>query len=549
MSVSIPRILDPSPLLIAEGLVRADVQRLLNPYGFVDPQRADANLQAMAGEPRSRRLMATILADLLEGVAQSADPDQALNHWEQFLQDRVNRIQLFEYLGQAPRILALLCTIFGNSPSLAQTLIRDPMLLYWLAEEQVLGRGPSRAEVDAALRTMLRNVKAVDLKLDALRRFRRREMLRIGVRDLLRLTDVPHTTAALSDLAGVLIQAAYDIVKVELEAQYGSPMHRDERGRLVETGFAVIAMGKLGGGELNFSSDVDLIYVYGTDEGKTKSPRTSISNEEYFEYLSRGLTRALSEATHEGYVFRVDLRLRAEGTVGRLARSLEAYRQYYRMRGQGWERLALLKARPIAGDITVGRNFLRAVRPFVFRGFPDGAERKLFEEVRAIKEMIDGKIAGRGETGRNVKLGTGGIREIEFIVQSIQAAYGRKMPGIRARSTVAALRRFHDHGLLSENETRRLTEAYHFLRDVEHKLQMVHDFQTHALPDNEEELIRCAIRLGYSDSDRHEMGQRFLADHRRHTQDVNRVFRGLFYSTRPRLLTAVRKAMNERAGG
>ena len=259
---------DPTPLLLATGLSPSDVDRLLAPYCLEDTRRADANLQAMAGEPRSRQLLAAILGELLAAVARTADPDQALNHWEQFLRDG-NRAYLFDYLRQVPRILHVLCTIFGNSPSLAQTLVRDPMLVYWLAEEQVLTRRPSRAALERALGAMLQNVGAVDLKLDALRRFRRREMLRIGVRDLLRLADVPQTTAALSDLACVLIQGAYGIVEADLRRQYGVPTHRDRRGRRVETGFAVIGMGKLGGGELNFSSDVDLIYVYATDEGET----------------------------------------------------------------------------------------------------------------------------------------------------------------------------------------------------------------------------------------------------------------------------------------
>ncbi|MGH7412481.1 MAG: bifunctional [glutamate--ammonia ligase]-adenylyl-L-tyrosine phosphorylase/[glutamate--ammonia-ligase] adenylyltransferase, partial [Candidatus Methylomirabilis sp.] len=338
-------IADPAPLLLAISLPPAMVAELLAPYGFADPKRADENIQLLAGEPRSRERLARMLSELLSAVAETADPDQALNHWERFLQAGVNRSQLFDYLAGSPRMLALLCRMFGNSDSMAQTLIRDPLLVYWLAEEQVLTRGPSRLALERALRAILENVTAVELKLEALRRFRRREMLRIGVRDLLRLADVRETTAALSDLACVLIQAAYKIVETDLQGRYGIPMYRDDRGRLVESGFAVVAMGKLGGGELNFSSDVDLMYVSASDEGETHpSHPPSIPNEEYFEYVARALTRALTDITQEGYVFRVDLRLRAEGAVGQLARSLEGYDHYYRTRGQGWERLALLKA-------------------------------------------------------------------------------------------------------------------------------------------------------------------------------------------------------------
>ncbi|MEP6601856.1 MAG: hypothetical protein ABJB49_08590, partial [Nitrospirota bacterium] len=379
---------DPTPLLLSAGLTHDAVSELLRPYRLSDPKHADANLQSMAGEPRSRELLAGLLHDLLEAVAETADPDQALNHWERFLQTAGSRIQLFQYLASAPRMLHVLCTLFGNSPYLAQTLIRDPLLVYWLAEEQVLTRRPSRMELERVLRRMLRNVTALELKLDALRRFKRREMLRIGVRDLLRLTSVPDTTAALSDLASVAIQAAYTIVESELQRRYGKPMHRDRTGKWVETGFAVIGMGKLGGAELNYSSDVDLIYVY-TSEGQTRPlmkrrrQAASIPNEEYFEYLARDLTKALTEHTQEGMVFRVDLRLRPEGTVGSLAGSLARYQQYYRTRGQGWERQAMLKAWPIAGDADTGKAFLRMVRPFVF-GAVEGSDRRsdIIEQVK-----------------------------------------------------------------------------------------------------------------------------------------------------------------------
>jgi glutamate-ammonia-ligase adenylyltransferase len=548
---------DPTSLLLASGLSSEQVTGLLSPYGFADLKRADENIQAMAGEPRSRKLLARILGELLEAVAQTADPDQALNYWERFLGTGINRGQLFEYLHGSLRMLHLLCTIFGNSPSMAQTLIRDPLLVYWLAETHALTRRPTKSSMEQALRTMLANVKALELKLDALRRFRRREMLRIGIRDLLRLADVPETTAVLSDLAAVLIQAAYEIVVAELRRRYGRPMHRGAGDRWIETGFAVVAMGKLGGGELNFSSDVDLIYVYGSDEGQTAGRGgpdrpTSISNEEYFEYLARDLTKALTDVTHEGYMFRVDLRLRAEGTVGRLARPLASYVQYYGTRGQTWERLALLKAWPVAGDLALGHTFLRAVRSFALglKGSPGGGEAKtVLEQVRAVKEMIDDRMASRGHERRNVKLGTGGIRELEFVVQAIQVLSGNRLPGIVHRSTVGSLSRFRLHGLLSGAEHDRLARAYLFLRDVEHKLQMVHDLQTHALPEAPEELTRCAVRLGYAGRDRQAAMKRFAGDYRRHTGLVNRTFRSLFYGPGRSPLLKAALSKTKRPGG
>jgi len=538
---------DPAPLLLASRLERETVVALLKPYGFMDYVRADANIQAMAGEPRSREILATFLSDLLGVVADTADPDQALTHWERFLQTAGSRVQVFQYLSTARRLLDMVSTLFGNSPYLAQTLIRDPLLVYWLAEEQVLTRRPSRLELDRALSATLKNVTALELKLDALRRFKRREMLRIGVRDLLRLTPVPDTTAALSDLASVAIQAAHEIAQSELHRRYGKPMHRDGSGSWIDTGFAVIGMGKLGGAELNYSSDVDLVYVYTSDEGRTRpikgqGPTTSIPNEEYFEYLARDLTRALTEHTQEGTVFRVDLRLRPEGTVGSLAGSLARYQQYYRTRGQGWERQAMLKAWPIAGDAGTGKAFLRMIRPFVF-GAVEGSDRQtdIIEQVKRIKGMIDEKMADRGHERRNVKLGIGGIREIEFLVQAVQMLYGARQRSILDRNTLGALDRFKRHGLLSEAEWTGLTNAYIFLRDVEHKLQMVHDLQTHALPNSQEELTRCAIRLGYPSGDRQGAMAAFLKDHQSHTALVNGLFKE--FVERPERLSLVQPAI------
>lgn len=537
---------DPTPLLLGPRLDPQDVARLLGPYGFGDIKHVDADLQAMASEPHSRVLLAGILGGLLASVAETAEPDQALTHWERFLQNGVNRAQLFEYLAGVPRLLHLLCSIFGNSPAMAQTLIRDPFLVYWLAEEQVLTRKPSRQALAHSLQATLDQVKTAEVKLDALRRFRRREMVRIGVRDLLRLADVQETTAALTDLACVLLQAAYEIADAGLRRRFGTPMHRDEQGRVIETGFTVIAMGKLGGGELNYSSDVDLIYVYASDDGATRPNarrpangtnlvQKSIPNGDYFESLARDVTRALADFTQEGHVFRVDLRLRAEGSQGPLARSLDAYAHYYRTRGRNWERVALLKACPIAGNSSVGGAFLNRVADFVYgdpgRRVDSHSASAVIQEIRSVKEMIDEKIAGRKEKHRNVKLGMGGIREIEFIVQTAQVLYGGRLPGIRDRNTMGALPRVARYGVLSTRQREILAEAYLFLRDVEHKLQMVHDLQTHALPESPDELASCAIRLGYSPRNRHAAMKRFLADHRRHTTRVHRIFRNLFYSS------------------
>lgn len=530
---------DPRPLLLASDRNLDRTRTILSAYRLRDVARADCNLQSMAGEPHHRRQLADILPRLLASISKTADPDQALNHWERLLSG-LTRGALLEYLAGAPRMLDLLCAIFGNSDALAFTILRDPMLVYWLGEQEVLSKPVSRAETERSLHEQLARLTVSELKLDVLRRHRRRELLRIGVRDLLRLADVQETTAALSDLAGALIHAAYQIVDADLRRQYGVPMHKNRHGRWVETGFTVIGMGKLGGHELNYSSDVDLIYVYASRKGETRMPRRTsdtpgavgISNEEYFEILSRELTRALTEKTNEGSVFRVDLRLRAEGVVGQLARSLDDYAAYYRNRGAVWERLALLKAWPVAGSVEVGRAFLKMVKPFIVGGPREKSDadraRAIVRDVRSVKEMIDAKIADRGQERRNVKLGVGGIREIEFLVQTIQVIAGKRLPGLLDRNTLRSLDRCAHYRLISKQQRDELAAAYVFLRDVEHKLQMVDDLQTHTLPEDDEALERCAIRMGYDADDASRGVKRFHADHRAHREAVRRLFSSLF---------------------
>ncbi len=517
---------DPTPLLLSAHLEPQEVFQILKPYGFEHPPKADANLQAMAGSPQERQRFSKILKDLLLAVGQSADPDQGLNDLERYLQSGLNRTQVFEFLAQAPRLLHHLCTIFGNSPAMAQTLIRDPLLIYWLSEESTIPRAPTPAHLTHMLHDSLGNFKTSGSKLDALRRFMRREMLRIGIRDLLRYASVNETVTSLSNLASVVIQSAYQLVESDLQKKYGIPFHRDNRGREKQTGFVVLGMGKLGGGELNYSSDVDLIYLYESSEGETRAKKgqRSVSNEKFFETLARDLTGVLADATQEGVVFRVDLRLRPEGSLGPLARPLDEAIRYYETRGRDWERLAFIKARPIAGEKRVGQKFLRQLRLFV-HGARDDPGQGILQTIRSLKGQIQDKMIRRGENDRHVKLGIGGIREIEFIVQALQLLHVRRFPHVMKRNTLEALLCLTEVKALSKRIADQLAESYIFLRDVEHKLQMVNELQTHLIPQNTAEVAKCAIRLGYSKGPTNEeTAVHFLNDYRRHASKVHRFY-------------------------
>ena len=514
-------------LLLAPRLDPPQVIALLSPYGFKEPDKADSNLQALADDAPARQLLADILEELLDNVSQSADPDQALNYFERFSRAAINKIHLFSYLKDSPRTLEILAKTFGGSPYMAEILIRDPQYLYWVTDPQILYSVRKKREIERELARALKTLTDERKRLDYLRVLKRREMLQIGVRDLLRLCTVEETLTALSILAEALISGAYWICASALRSEYGIP-------RKAFGGFTILGMGKLGGGELNFSSDVDLIYLYASDQEEVREESATISASEYFRRLCQKITVALSEFTGEGYVYRVDLRLRPEGKAGNIAYSLDGFERYYQSRGETWERLALLKAWPVAGDRALGQRFLEMTHPFVYdRPF----DLKALEEVRGIKRKIDQKMTIRQQRNRNVKLGTGGIREIELIVQALQVRHGGQTPQICERNTMKALGALCNQTLISAEEYETLTQAYVFLRDVENKLQMVNDAQTHSLPAVGQELTACARRLGFSDNELGSAAEQFLRDYRHHTGQVNRIFEEIFSAAETRRFT------------
>lgn len=535
--------LTPKDLLLAARLEPDQVAALLTPYRFKDVAKADANLQLIADEPRVRHLLADVIDELLDCLGRSPDPDQALTYFERFTKASYNKAQLFSYLKASPYTLWLLAKLLASSPFLSEILIRTPPYLYWIAGPGILEGRRTKGELARELSGVLRTLKTREGQLRTLSVFKRKELLRIGVSDLLGRSSVAQTTGALTVLAEVLIQQIYEWCDQLLQEQYGPPMRRPRGKRRGRAAFAILGMGKLGGGELNFSSDVDLIYLYdsadGTTSGRPSSgPTTRISNQEYFQRLSQTITAALTEVTNEGYVYRTDLRLRPEGQFGPIASDLSEALRYYTKRGATWERLALLKAWPVAGNRRLGQEFLRRVSSFVFR---QPFSLKDLAEVRAVKETINNKMRAKGELERNVKLGVGGIREIEFIVQSIQAFFGGRLSAIRERNTLKALDTLRRHELLEPDTCRQVTDAYRFLRNVEHRLQMVHELQTHSLPADPEELRICALRLDYRDKPDATATQQLLDEYRLHAGRVHQVFHSLF--ERPRTSPIIRAAL------
>ena len=498
--------MEPRDLFLAAALEPPEIESLLNPYGFKDPIRADQHLMAIAELVAAPERMARWAQTLLTELSRSVDPDSAVRQLEACFERFPSPLHLLTTLEANPSALETLIGLLGGSPYLSETLLRTPEYFYWLLEgarlEKVCDLDYFRRQAEEATRPFDETAPA----LGALRRLRRREALRIGAQDILGLTRMEDTVAQISDLAESLLQRVFEVLARErLEAPEG---------------FSVIALGKLGGRELNFSSDVDLLFLYADDSSAERMIR-----------FAREYTRSLSDFTADGHLFRVDLRLRPSGRTGEIAYSEGACRQYYQTWADTMDRLALIKCRCVAGDRRLGGRFVESVQDFVFKKYLDHAA---LEEMRWTKKRTDDMLRRSRPSEMHVKLGLGGIREIEFFVQSFQILYGGSCEALRTPSTLTALSRLLDLGYIGLPEFEALRSAYIFLRDLEHKLQLVHDLQTHSLPREEEELVRCARRMGYRESGTRagdsDVLKVFQSDLKKHMTTVHEIFDSLFSS-------------------
>ena len=404
----------------------------------------------------------------------------------------------------AARVATLACQ---RAPYLATLLTRDPHRLGRVARDPYLRREKPRPQLIGELAAATSAVISADELRRALRHLRADELVRLGVRELELGLDT-EVGRELARLADVCFDAAIAFHDAELRARYGPPRFDDDDGHPRDARLAVIAMGKLGGEELNFASDVDVIYVYSSDQGEAGP----ISLHEYFAKLSTLVTNAMCEVTEDDVVFRVDLRLRPEGEKGAIANSLAQMERYYETFGRPWERQAWIKARAAAGDRALGGETIRMLTPFVYRRYVSPT---IVDEVHDLNRRIKRELV-RGKPGFDLKNGEGGIREIEFFVQALQLIHGGKRPGIRVRGTLAALDALLFAGLVTDEEHLALWRAYRWMRHAEHVLQLEHGLQTQTIPEDHREVF--AGRLGLADGAELE---RVLA---KHTQFVAQAF-------------------------
>lgn len=467
----------------------AEADRILGKIPFEDQLQALTRIRNIPKADTSTAYM-TVLPNILRNLQETAYPDRVLINFEKLVQTVPDASTLFNDLARQPRMLEALFVLFAGSQFLTDVLIRYPEYLQQFRETTALARVKSRQQIYSETIDCMSPEMSLDDNLDELRRFQRKELLRIGSGDLVSAISFQGVIDQLSSLARCIVRACLNQVSLSI----GIPTE----------GFAVIALGKLGGRELNYSSDVDLIFV-------------SREQSEAYKRLGQELIRALGRATSEGFLYRIDMRLRPWGQSGTLVPTVAENLQYLHSNAQLWEKQAMFKGRRIAGDDILGIEFLEQVKELLV-GLPAAGLRR---EALKMKNQIEKGLRRKGRDWGEVKGGAGSVRDVEFVTQYLQLAHGEEVPEIKSRNTLDALARLTASGILPDETYRILTNGYVFMRTIEHHLQIMHYRQTHLLPTDRRELRFLARRLGFQGR---KIGEQMVARYEEHRAAIKSVF-------------------------
>ncbi|MDE3059279.1 MAG: hypothetical protein KGJ59_15125, partial [Bacteroidota bacterium] len=461
------------------------------------------------------------LPRLARKLRASADEEMAVKNFLRFIEASFNPTTLFRDITEHSILLDMLVATFSTSQFFSDILVRDPELFHWLTTTTALERPKRKEEFLSAAKQTASLFHLPEKKINALKRFQRRESLRIGMRDILGHADLETTARELSHLADVVFQLVAELMWNELSEKYGAaPI----------TSWVIFALGKLGGEELNYSSDIDIIAVFDEDGVRDSSTRRITHGEFFTRFIGR-IVQTLTAVTEEGFFYRVDTRLRPDGDSGPLIRSFAATMTYYESRGELWERQMLIKARRIAGDEVFAARLLHALTPFIY---PRSFFRSPVEEIAAIKARIE-----NASEEQNIKLCRGGIRDVEFIVQSLQLVNAGQHSALQNGTTLNAIELLRKHEILSHGEAESLREAYTFFRTLEHRLQMMDYEQLHTLPSEKNERQALARRMNLP----HAKFERLLAQHR---AKVRKIFNGIFSSAPKTVLSDIEHIASEK---
>lgn len=458
---------------------------------FLNPARARKLLGEIAQLGCSEELITTVESASLS----SPDADTALLYflrWFESAKDRGFSEDVWETL-KDKRAREMLALVFGASEYLSELIVSDPKMISSLLVSPYL----EKAKLTTVMLNELNEVCCRALSrsefMRTLRKYRQAEMLRIASRDLMGLARVDECMLELSSLAEASLETALRYAVKELSGNSKEVFSSKKSYEDEVRGFVILGMGKLGGCELNYSSDIDLIYLF--DCGEASAPRDVCVD--FWKRVAESITELIGKVTEDGLVFRVDLRLRPHGSSGAVASSVESAVDYYLTWGETWERSALLKARPVAGDKKLGEEFLRSIEPWLHRKYLDFG---LIEEIREMKLKIDAEARRLLRGAWDVKLGAGGIRELEFFVQSMQLVHGGKIPEIRKKNTLEAIDALWEAGLIKDADRDEMSEAYRFLRKLEHRIQFEEFTQTQKVPTTSEKRYRLAGAMGFRGS-------------------------------------------------
>ncbi len=495
------------------------MKRLLEKIRYQDPARATETIARLA-----RAVSPEVQTGMRSLLMASPDPDQAIHMLGRLQEERP---EAFDRLTASVAGLPFLISVFSYSRFLSEAVLRSPEWLEELTRSDDMDRVLSAEEYEARLEAQIESDRFLDPgasgppSLPTLALFRRRQLLRILLRDVQGYCTLTETTEEISNLADAILEVTCQGLYRELAERYGRPR---------QCGFAVVSLGKLGGKELNYSSDIDLMFVY-AGSGETDGPHP-IGHHEFFRKLANRAVELLSAYSKEGRCYRVDLRLRPEGRLGDVCISLDAARGYYQGRARDWELQMLIKARVSAGDRALGRALLESAEARIYSTTLDFSA---VESMSATRERISEKLAARTgrRTGLDIKLARGGIRDIEFLVQCLQRLHGGRETWVRHGGSMLALFRLHDKNLLSDVEYSRLASAYQFLRILEHRLQFVDDLQTHTLSSAQEELEILARKMPAGEFGGAASAETLLRQLNQHLEEVQDLYERVIHAQQP----------------
>ena len=503
-----------------EAIPEDEALEVLGDCGFKDQRGALAKLRLLREGPpfahysmRARVLLKKIAPFLFSRIVSSPDPDMALTSMEKFITTIGARATLLSLLAENREVMEILVDLFGTSSFLSRFLIEHPEIVDSFITEDMGRAIKTREEMEGELEAALEGEGDYEEVLNAMRRYRNTEILRIGVNDIKGRIGPEDVSLQITSLADLCLQKAFEIAWKDLTLRYGEPLTGDGKG----ASFAILGMGKLGGTELIYGSDLDVIFVY-SREGETKGPKV-ISGHEFFAKLAQRIISIISINTSEGYLFKVDTRLRPSGSAGPIVTSLKAFTLYHEERAQVWERQALLKVRFAAGHRAFGREAVGLARELILQR-PLTREDEL--EINRLRMRMERELAGEDEERLDIKLGTGGMVDIEFTVQLLQLRHGRERRHLLEPNTLKALGIIEGEGLLDPGRCSTLREAYRFFRRVENRLRIVEDRGESVVSFNDPDLPRLVRALGYRD------GRTFFRECRARKEAVREVYREVF---------------------